>query len=80
MDSYDGAEVCELAGLFLLNGLSNLIPNDDIGLYRHDGLAVLRNASGPNTERIKKKIIRFFKDHNLAIKTETGLHKQTSWM
>jgi len=33
MGSYVGVEVCEFVGLFLLNELSKLIPNDDIGLY-----------------------------------------------
>jgi len=34
---------------------ANLIANDDIWLYRNDGLAVLRNVSSLDTERIKKK-------------------------
>ena len=45
MGSYDSAEVAELVGLFLLNGLENLIPQQYIGLYRDDGLAVT-NLSG----------------------------------
>jgi len=40
---------------------------------------VLRNASGPDIERIKEKIIRFFMDNNLAITTETG-HTQTDFL
>lgn len=41
MGSYDGAEVCELVGLFILSKLTNVAGMDSIGLYRDDGLAVL---------------------------------------
>ena len=40
MGSFDGAEVAELVGLFLLSKLSCL--NLNIGLYRDDGLAVCK--------------------------------------
>ena len=46
MGSYDGAEICELVGLFLLHELSTIIPKDLTGLYRDDGLAILQNSSG----------------------------------
>ena len=36
--SWDGAEVADLVGMYLLSKLSNL--GLDIGLYRDDGLAV----------------------------------------
>ena len=42
MDSYDGVEICELVGLFILNELSKTLGKDRIGLYRDDML-VLRN-------------------------------------
>ena len=44
--SYDGAEVCELAGLFTLNDLSKKIDKDNIGLHRDDGLSVFENHNG----------------------------------
>ena len=37
MGYYDGAEVCEMVGLFILNKISSTYPNDSIGLYRDDG-------------------------------------------
>ena len=41
MGSYDGAEVCELVGLFLLHRLrENKV--EDVGLYRDDGAAALK--------------------------------------
>ncbi|KAJ8033815.1 hypothetical protein HOLleu_24177 [Holothuria leucospilota] len=44
MGSYDGAEVCELIGLFALNGLKTLFSDQEIGLYRDDGLAAFRKV------------------------------------
>ena len=44
MGLYDGAEVCELVGLFMLVKLSNIFGKNLVSLYRDDGLAVLRNC------------------------------------
>ena len=38
MGSFDGAETCELVGLYLLSKLSQILPTSKIGLYRDDGL------------------------------------------
>ena len=66
-------EVCELVGLFILNGLSSEYGKESIGLYRDDGLAIFKNISGPQTERIRKNITRHFKNHGLKITTQTNL-------
>ncbi|MEL7309459.1 MAG: hypothetical protein AAGK05_17460, partial [Pseudomonadota bacterium] len=39
MGAYDGAEVCELVGIFLLNTIAEDFNKNFIGLYRDDGLA-----------------------------------------
>ena len=75
MGSYDGAEVCELVGNFLLHKLSALIDKNDIGLYRDDGLGVLRNLSGPQSERRRKDIIKVFKELSLSITIKCRLKK-----
>ena len=62
MVSYDGAEVGELVGGFLLNKLSHVIDKRFVGLYRDDALAVLRNYSSLASERKRKEIIKVFKD------------------
>ena len=41
--AYDGAEVCELVGIFLLFQLSQHYKREDFGLYRDDGLAISKN-------------------------------------
>ena len=47
MGAYEGAEVCELVGSFLLYQISNKYNKKDISLYRDDGLATFKNKSGP---------------------------------
>ena len=44
MGSYDGAEICELVGMFALSQLPERYNRSDIGLYRDDGLAVLEGC------------------------------------
>ena len=41
-------------GIFILHQLSRVYNNNNIGLYRDDGLAVFKNISGPQAEKIKK--------------------------
>ena len=56
MGAYDGAEVCELVGTYMLNVLPKKYNKNDFGLYRDDGLAVLKKKSGPQSEQVKKNI------------------------
>ena len=69
MGSFDGAEVCELVGLYLLSQLQHLDMN--VGLYRDDGLAVMK-LSPQNTERMKKEICKIFKQNDLNITIEAN--------
>ena len=75
MGSYHGAEICELVGLYLLEELTNIIPKESVGLYGDDGLAILPNTSGPETERPKEKIRKLFKNNKLKITIEAGMHQ-----
>ena len=69
MGSYDGAETCELVGLFLLSKLEGLGLN--IGLYRDDGLAA-SDLRPQEVERMKKKICSLFRKHGLEISIEAN--------
>ena len=42
MGCFDWAEVCELVWTFFLNKLNNVFQNNTFGLYRDDGLAIIR--------------------------------------
>ena len=57
MGSYDGAELCELAGLFMLNEVSNKLDKDNIGLCRDDGLSFLKNYNGHQNDKVRKEMI-----------------------
>ena len=56
MGTYDRAEVYELVGTYMLNLLSKKYNISDFTLYRDDGLAVLKNKSGPQSQQVKKNI------------------------
>ena len=61
MGSFDGAEICELVGVYILNLLGEKYGKDRVGLYRDDGLACFENVSGPQAEKIRKDVIKIFK-------------------
>ena len=71
MGSNDGAEICELNGIYILSQLSNLVPRED--LYRDDGLILLRITNGQVTDRIRKNVIKLFKEIDFKIEIETKL-------
>ena len=70
MGSFDGAENCELVGLFLLSQLQHL--NINIGLYRDDGLAV-SNLTRKQTETVKQNICKIFDLNGLKITIEANM-------
>ena len=76
MGSYDGAELCELIGLYILNKLTTgndaIFDKKSVGIYRDDGLAIIKiNNSGRTAERIiKPKLINLFKCEKLKITVE----------
>ena len=55
MGSFDGEEVCELEGLYLLDILRQEFGDNKIGLYRDDGLSCFQNLSGPEYEKTGSK-------------------------
>ena len=73
MDSFDGVEICELVGLYIQSKLEKILPKSDFGLYQDDGLALLRNLNGQETEKVRKNIIRVFKDIVCSLGIETNL-------
>ena len=73
MGCYDGAEVCELVGVFILNQLPERCRKRDIRLYRDDGLAVFRGMSGSTVEQIRKDITKCISKHGLCITIQANL-------
>ena len=73
MGCFDGAEICELVGLYLLHKLTcgneAVFEKKHVGLYRDDVLAIIRlNQSGRSSERlIKPKLNAVFNSERLNI-------------
>ena len=67
MGAYDGAEVCEVVGTYMLNLLSKKYNKNYFGLYRDDILALLKNKSGPQSEQVNKDTQKIFKKRGLDI-------------
>ena len=64
---------CELVGTFILNKISLIMQKqNNVGLYRDDGLGIARNLSRPNIERKKKEVIKIFKSLGLSIAVTTN--------
>ena len=63
--TFVGEETCELVGCFFLFQLQAKF-GQNIGLYRHDGLAIT-DTTPRATENIKQEICRIFKDNGLRI-------------
>ena len=72
MGCYDGAEICELVRIYIQNKLCKLMNKKDFGLYRDDGLGILRNTSGSEADRKRKNIIKIFKECGLSITCEVN--------
>ena len=73
MGSFDGAEICELIELYIQPKLEKILPKSNFGLYRDDGLALLRNLNGQQTDKVRKNIIGVFKDIGFSLEIETNL-------
>ena len=73
MGRYDGAELCELVGLYLLDLLTKEFGKQNIGFYRDDGLSCFENISGPDLDKIKKKLFKIIKSNGFGITVEWDL-------
>ena len=59
---YIYAEGCELVGTFILSKLGKIIDKKNTGLYRDDGLVVLKNINARGIDKVRKIIMKMFKD------------------
>lgn len=73
MGSYDGAEVCELIGLYILTKLEKRLNQGSIGLYRDDGLAVFKNVTARTANKVKNEITQVFSSFGLKITVQANL-------
>ena len=73
MGCYDGAEVCELVGLYILRKLSSAYPDGSIGLYRDDGLAIFKNMNARSGGKARKVLCEILGDLGLKITVKSNL-------
>ena len=73
MGSFDGAGLCELVGFYIQSKLEEIPPKSNFRLYRDDGLALLRNLNGHQTDRVRKNVIGVFKAIGFSLEIETNL-------
>ena len=52
MSTFDGAEICELVGLYIQSNVKNRLSKTYFGLYRDDGPIILRSLKG---QKMNKK-------------------------
>ena len=74
MGAWDGAEVAELVGLYLLHQMSrNVFGKNMFGLYRDDGLAVTMGSNKTNEFHVKQALRNVFSAAGLGITIEINL-------
>ena len=65
MGAWDGAEACDLVGLFLLSKLQHLPIN--VGAFRDDVLAVC-SLTPFQVEKVKQEVVEVFQQYDLKVK------------
>ena len=73
MGTSDGAKMCELVQIYIQSKLKERLPKSNFVQYRDDGLALLRYLNGKETDKVRKNIIRVFKDIGFSLEIETNL-------
>ena len=73
MDCFDGADVSEIVGTYILSKISNEISKKQVGLYRDDGLGILKNMSGSEMDRTRKNLTKIFQECGLSIVCKINL-------
>ena len=74
MGAHDGAETCDLVGLYILDKMKTNFPEINFGLYRDDGLGATKTARKSKMEQKKKAIVKMFKSMGLEITIDTNMH------
>ena len=69
MGAKDSAQIADLIGLYILYNLTNNtgLVTESIGLYRDDGLLVLRNCNGQQVDKIGKTLTKKFKEMDFRV-------------
>ena len=58
MGTYDGAEMCEFVGLYILHKMKSNFSEINFGRYRDDGLGKIIKTDKPDLEQKRKVIFK----------------------
>ena len=76
MGSFNGAEICEMVGLYILNAMTAgpklIFRKNEVGLYRDDGLGIIPER-GCSTRDLNRRLKKLFMDMGLNITTDSGM-------
>ena len=75
MGAYDGAQITDLVGLFILDKLKKEFPTITFKLYRDDGLGIHEHMSPREMENTKKKLHALFESFGLKITLDPHLSR-----
>ena len=73
MGSYDGAEICELVGMYILDRSSKIHAKCDVGLYRvrKDFTKIFKDIGPKITAEANLKVVNFL---DITLNLSTGLY------
>ena len=72
MGAWDGAESCDIVGLFLLDQIQSRVKGFDNGIYRDDALGVVETTPR-NAEKIRQKLVSILKDFGFKITSKANI-------
>ena len=72
MGSFFGAELCDLIRFYALNHVKCLYKDNEIGLYRDDGLAIIERKNNQTLDNTKKKTMKLFNEIGFKITIDIG--------
>ena len=73
MGCFDGTEVSEIVGTYILSKISYKINKKQVGLYHDNGLGALRNMSGFEMNQTRKNLIKIIQESGLSIVRKINL-------
>ena len=76
MGSFNGAEICEMVGLYILNAMTAgpklIFRKNEVGLYRDNSLGIIPER-GCSTRDLNRRLKKLFMDMGLNITTDSGM-------
>ena len=73
MGCFDGAEVSEIVGTYILSKISYYINKKQVGLYHDNGLGPLRNMCGFEMNQTRKNLIKIIQESGPSIVRKINL-------